>query len=420
MAGKWNGIYTGLHRSCPSGFALELSQKLPSLNAKDLRQALDDGAVKFLSIDTNIFDQYHNGLEFGLLKRLSQFRNSEIKFVLSEIVYREVRAHMIKEALDSQAKLAAALKEVGGRWAVDTETRKAASDVLFRGQQASDAMQERLDAFKRVTEFEIVPAQGHIEIADLVDDYFNGGLPFENKVDKKHEFPDAIALRSLNEYARQRECLMLVVSNDGGWKEFCRASSNLACVSTLGEAMALLQKLPLVTATTLTERYEAGDLPELEKAISDRLAAYIDGMDLYVDASSSFAYDYEMPQSTFSAISYFDAPQFKVVQHNEDEELYVLETTVYAKVDVECDFTFTVRDPYDKDEFPIGGTSPILTTEMRFVLTVTIVGDPSAAFDINETEVIESDDWVDFGHVEPDFDHDDRDFEDAEPDVDEP
>ncbi len=104
---------------------------MPELTEEQLMKAINAGLITRLTIDTNILEGYGNGLEHGLLKRLSQFRNSEIKLVLSVVVYRELRGHMIKQAEEAEARLVFALKVVGGTWNVATEKRDKLQEGLI-------------------------------------------------------------------------------------------------------------------------------------------------------------------------------------------------------------------------------------------------------------------------------------------------
>jgi hypothetical protein len=47
-----------------------------------------------ITIDTSIFESNGLKLEFGLLKKLSQFKESPAKLVISEIILRELTGHI--------------------------------------------------------------------------------------------------------------------------------------------------------------------------------------------------------------------------------------------------------------------------------------------------------------------------------------
>lgn len=63
--------------------------------------------------------------------------------------------------------------------------------------------------------------------------YFNGDPPFAGVKDKKHEFPDAIFLDTLEHWCRSNDEEMYVVSGDKGVIDFCENSEYLIPVQTL-------------------------------------------------------------------------------------------------------------------------------------------------------------------------------------------
>ena len=64
--------------------------------------------------------------------------------------------------------------------------------------------------------------------------------PFEEPDKKKHEFPDAIALLSLEEWAEVNKTRILAVSCDRGWAAFAAESEWIVVDSDLASALAEL------------------------------------------------------------------------------------------------------------------------------------------------------------------------------------
>ena len=58
----------------------------------------------------------------------------------------------------------------------------------------------------------------------LIAMYFEPSPPFEGTGKKKNEFPDAIALITLEDWAREPEKKILAVSKDHGWVSFAEKS----------------------------------------------------------------------------------------------------------------------------------------------------------------------------------------------------
>ena len=67
--------------------------------------------------------------------------------------------------------------------------------------------------------------------------YFSGATPFAIVGKKKAEFPDAIALMSLEQWAKIHGKKMLVISNDADWQSFADASDYLFCLKETPKAL---------------------------------------------------------------------------------------------------------------------------------------------------------------------------------------
>ena len=70
--------------------------------------------------------------------------------------------------------------------------------------------------YLKTTNCVIIPI-GTISIGEIVNDYFNLKPPFENAKLKKSEFPDAIIIKSLIEYAKDSLVTTYVFTDDKGW-----------------------------------------------------------------------------------------------------------------------------------------------------------------------------------------------------------
>ena len=75
-----------------------------------------------VTLDTNIFDQKHLNLERGILAQFKQFAEGSARFVLSEIVLREVLRHLEADADVAKQHLEAAIRQSGLAQLFDEET----------------------------------------------------------------------------------------------------------------------------------------------------------------------------------------------------------------------------------------------------------------------------------------------------------
>ena len=99
---------------------------------------------------------------------------------------------------------------------------------------------------------EIVSATRYPELcADVLSRYFSEAPPFGESDKRKHEFPDAFALLSLEALARDERKLMLCVAPDKGWQDFASQSEHLVCVNELEEVLSYFNDADQALAETI-------------------------------------------------------------------------------------------------------------------------------------------------------------------------
>ena len=381
---------------------------MPELTVIEIEQAINDELLRMLSLDTSIFSQYQNGLEHGLLQRLAQFQASDVDVVLSDVVVREVHRHMVESAVSGDKALKNAVKLSGAARNLDKAAREAIVAGVVLGETPEQCMNRRWADFQARTGHKLAVTADLVSAGELFSAYFEVKPPFEEKETKKFEFPDAMALQGLEAFAKNAGKLMLVVSADGGWIDFCKQSDWLVHERELGAAMSLFQKVPSVVCAALAKQIPEGKVGHLRSAIENELISYVDGMDIYPEASASFSYEPEVEEKEYQGFEFRDDPTFKLIDHDESEEIFVFETVVDVDISVSCGFSFQVRD--EGEYISIGGAYATTEATQRMSLVVTICGDPKADFDVVEVEVLDHDRWVDFGYVEPDY-GDEHDYE---------
>lgn len=379
---------------------------MPELSSDEVKQAIDDGRLTLLSIDTSIFDQYQNGLEHGLLQRLAQFEASDVDLVLSDVVLREVHRHMLDAVVSGDKELKNAVKKSGAARNLDTAARQAIVDGVTLGETPEQCVDRRLADFHARTGHKVAITADLVSAGDLFTAYFDVRPPFEHKDTKKFEFPDAMALQGLETFAEREGKLMLVVSADGGWRDFCTQSGWLVYERELGAAMALFQQVPSVVCAALAKQLIDDKAGHLHSAIEGELISFVDGMEIYPEASAAFHYDSDVEEKEYLGFEFRDGPTFKLVDQDAAEKIYVFETVLDVSISASCSFSLQVRD--EGEYISIGGAYVTTEATQRMSLAITICGDPGAVFDVVEVEILDFENWVDFGNVEPDYgdDHD--------------
>lgn len=333
------------------------------IDAGAVREAVLDGRIGAISIDTCIFVELNYGLEYGNLKQLYQFRGSDFKFVLSDIVIGEMRKHMLANAESSVTKLNAALGSVGKTWGVDKATRAQASELLFGGKSKEAAMDIRLREFFHQTGVSSAESNLPGILERVLRLYFGNEPPFEGRQEKKAEFPDAFTLISLEEWAKKRGTALLLVTKDKGVIQYCLnqpPGATLIYVATdLSQALALIQDRDVEIRRKADQAVAdmlAGKYGHVESDIEDALASNIWDIDWHVTAHSPVYFEDELEELVISEITLKlqDGKSYRPVGFREG--VLTVQTAMKVKLDATCDFHFSTIDGIDRDQVSLGST----------------------------------------------------------------
>ncbi len=356
-----------------------------------------------ISVDTCIYQQHGFRLESGQLRHLEQFSDTPGVVVMSDVVQHEVLAHMVAEAVKAKSKLKGALNDVRDHWPTAAGA-PTPSDIL--GTETAEVLTAvRLDAFLCRCGGEVINASGRVDIADLMKRYFQPSLPFERSGDKKHEFPDAVALMALENWAEEHNKPILLVSNDRGWQAFAEVSNRLSCVADLDEALELFQKRD-ATRTQLVDHVTA--LLEAEAESWDglrELASLLNSTMWVEDASAMFDYELDLQVDVTEVKFVDDAAVGSLRAIDYSNGALTVIGKFEATVSVEATFDFVM------DSVNLGGCVVSENKTVYFEALITFKepgGDELKAVDI---ELVRRMHKLDFGHVQPDYSDEDPTFE---------
>jgi hypothetical protein len=376
---------------------------------EEIAENVREGKINVLTLDTSVFDSERNRFEHGLLARLRQFKNSEIQLVLAEVVRREVQAHVTKSASDEQDKLRSAMRGIGLTWQVDQKTRDAAFKSLFGEESSSSFAERRVCQFLDDCGVELVGSEGRVRVEDLLHDYFSASAPFGKTADKKNEFPDAIALRSLEHWASEKDRCILVVSKDNDWAAYCAASPRLVCVKDLAAAVGYFQQTSTAICVKLCKMLAADGL-DFNAQIHTALVGAVDSSDFIPNAGSAYSFDYDVEEIEVSDSQLLeqDDDRALIVVDRPEEDVIVVAADFVVTYSVTTGFSFAVKDGIDKDMVPIGSTSEMADVEVvaRVLLTFEDARSDAPELVDVEVELPRRYHHVDYGDVSPDFDRD--------------
>jgi predicted nucleic acid-binding protein len=358
--------------------------------------AVAAGQIGAITLDTNTFDAAQCNLTRPIFLSLGQFKGTGVRYLLTDVVAGEVRAHIQRRAEDAATRLRAAAREFDLAWGV-TDALPKVTDTIAATPDARGSAQAALDAYIAATAAEVQPSAGNVDLDALLERYFSARPPFANKTDKKHEFPDALALMSLEAWAQAGSKFVIAVSKDSGWRKYAANSDWIVCVDDLRGLLGSFNEEDTFVAKRVVAQLNQGELAELSTAIDEAVQSFVDDMYPNIDASTAFHYYAEYEGS--SLVERRDIELVTVDAISSTDESITISFDVNFTVEANASFTFYVRD--EGDNIPIGGAAVSRTIDLSLPITIEVArNDPSALFDID----VSGDPFtsLDFGHVEAD------------------
>lgn len=365
-----------------------------------------------VTVDTNIFDQKRLNLERGMLARLKQFKEGSAKFILSEIVLREVHRHLTVQAEAAKQELKSAIRRSELTGLVDEQSLKTLSEINENALAPSEAAKNGLKRWVEATGCEIVPAET-ANMKRLITMYFTPEVPFETGEKKKNEFPDAIALITLEDWAKTNQKKILAITQDKGWIAFADKSDWIDTETDLSSALQRFQEQTESARQVVAKLLIAVDqgvrkdvLDEMEKRVADAVG----DLSPYAEASSAYHYDYDFVEMSFKRMHLVKSDdntfEFQIVQTGEDE--IVARVAVEITAEARAEFNYYLHD--EGDQVRLGESSDRMETTFEAGVLITLQGEFPEDYELADVELVDATDSVDFGDIGPDF-SDDRDFE---------
>ncbi|MEH2458310.1 PIN domain-containing protein, partial [Nostoc sp.] len=337
-----------------------------------IKELIEKQEIQAITIDTSIFDAEGLKLESGLLKQLEQFSDTSTKVIISEVVKNELFNHLEDKAKSAYTDIEKGLKTAKLYCQLEDDIDEI-KQLIFKGRTPRDIAYNRLNDFIEITSLEIIKVQGYVKVSDLLNKYFQNEPPFAVAGQKKNEFPDAMALISLESWAKKNKTKVLVISQDNDWKLYCKHSENLVLIDNLSKCFELFQQVkPYDICKKLSEKYYQEDIDFIKNAITDKLENKIYDLNIYIEANSSYQYEDEITN-----ISH-EKNEFKIIKKpniifrpiNFDKDTLVVEAELSVDVSIECNFYFTTWDSIDQEDVGIGANT--INKEQSLDITVLV------------------------------------------------
>lgn len=369
----------------------------------------EEAEYEALLIDTSIFDGNGLRLEKGLLGKLNQFKRSPVDLLLPDVICGEIKAHLDHKIKVSRSALEKAINDAGDHLFFDGNTLNEAKELLLNSKEIEGLAEARLNDFIEKTGAVVLKCGDHLSVSELLKKYFSNSAPFSESGKKKNEFPDAIVLMAVDEWAKKSNKSVLAISNDGDWSRYCESSEHIDCMEELSDGLAMFNKVnaPYALLSKLESALNSEQAQSFLDDVASKLEAELDGFTPDQDAESYLYWEPEGSNGWFKSF-YLTSNVLRIIES--DEEYLVIEFKAAITVEAEGEFSLSVHDSIDDDYVHIDSVTATAEEEFESEILVTIVGDlegPIEGLHIERVEIVSPIRRIHFGTLEPDL----RDYE---------
>ncbi len=375
---------------------------MPVISIEELKKVVVGGRVGAISIDTSTVERHQYGFESGVLAKMSQFSRAVTSHLVLDIVLHEMRAHLTSQADLVRTQVTNALKPLGNSWGIDKERRTAVLRVLFDEKSAGVRTEERLQDFLNKSSATLLSCADYVGLNEVLSKFVETTPPFGNKEKKKHEFPDAIALLALEEWAVRNFTTVVAVSGDADWKRYCAESERIYFVDDLAHALSVFQADADDAAALFKSMLVEGRIERLDDILLEAIGSQSDKISIDFEATANWYYEAELDQIEVSSKKPLSeqVKDFDVVEYEGDA--LVLQTSLRIDVTAQFIASFQHWDSFDREYTDIGSATVEQTKALDLELVITVLFENGSAT-IDLVELLPVRMMMDFGEIEPDW-----------------
>lgn len=354
------------------------------------------GALTFdtQTVMSNSFD-----FEGGLLAQLGQFSGTQFQIVVTNVVASEIAKHLREKIKTTRDELRRSYKNAR-LYGLEVAGDPIAQSETFDAREL--AKQRLVDYLVQIGA--TIISTDDVPVRRLLQMYFAAQPPFASGK-KKNEFPDAISLIALEDWAKANSTRILAISDDADWKAFGDQSDHIDVEPDLAKALASLQEnaeRSKLRAADLIERISENKLPHLMSGLLERLGDEVADARMFAAADSHFNVEPDQMDLSLLDLDLSNIASLVVVQDNASQ--LSVEQTVTLSLDASADFSFSLHD--DGDDISMGSASVTRQIDIEAKVLISFEGsrEDEAGLEVTKVELIDYPDDVHFGYVVPDFD----------------
>lgn len=239
-----------------------------------------------------------------------------------------------------------------------------------------------------------------ISLTDIMARYFSARAPFSEGGAKKDEFPDAVTLMTLENWAEHHNYRLLAISGDKDWQRFAETSEWIDVVKTIADALNVIneQSVEAKEAAIAALRVIATHAnPNRSEEMQQLLSNAVERQTPWVECDSDVAVEADNANLVLIGYELVDIEEAKLVRtHGSD---VTIEDGAEIKIDAHAPIYFSAFDRVDGDYVSIGGSEERLETTVQAKLLVSISLDGSD-FVVGDVTISKFPQSIDFGYVE--------------------
>ncbi|AIC19240.1 hypothetical protein EY04_10155 [Pseudomonas chlororaphis] len=366
---------------------------------------MDQFEYDAIVLDTSTFDANGLRLEKGLLGKLGQFKKSPVDIIIPDVVRGELKTHLERKIKEVRSSLEKSIKDAGSHILLEDGHLDAITKLIPDASQVERLAEQRIESFIDQAGAIELECGNHVNITEILRKYFDNTPPFSESGKKKSEFPDAIALTAIENWAILNKKNVLTISKDGDWKKFSEASERITNIEELSDALALFNQpnAPYAFLAKLEAALDAGAATSFIKGLEDGLSSALDGFTPDQEAECYISWEPEGSNGWFTGVD-LDSNELRLIEQADD--YIVLEAEATIRFEAEGEFTLSVRDSIDGDYIPLSYITAATEGEFESKILITVAGDIEGnmeELEIENVEIVSVPRTVNFGMLEPDF-----------------
>lgn len=369
---------------------------MPTISENDLKRKIITGAVTGITVDTSIYINKKYGFEYGLLAELSQIKSSSINFLMVDIIRNELQKHLEQETKKASHDIKKQLKTISGVLGIMPSHRTSITDIIANYENTSC---DRIKKFEEATGAIPIAAHDYANLQHVLQLYSAERPPFSNA--KKSEFPDAFALSALEKWSIENGGMIIVISCDSDWENYCSLSDSLICVNKIETVLSAINTSTSDIISVIVNKIKCGEFPRLEEEVLWMLNDRVQDLNIVIDAHSHLNFKDDITE--VSLVSVYEnilgiIETSSVLNYEEGSDI-VLISSIACRIDTKTDISFYTIDSIDKDYIPLGHNNynKEIDTELDLIMFFDVNGDISIRdVDISSKRLV-----VDLGAVAP-------------------